>query len=467
MFAYRTNNPQYLEYVARVLSRSQIEADPVLCQWLNNPYTKDNMELAIRYNEAEEGGLEEKKAFVEYLLCNGPELDADTILYYREKILVDTEYRQVAYTYYSNIDKIDELREVVYGKTSKMTSTNSQGKDYDWFNCFKAPCNYLGPFSARQGSDADASINAATPANIIAEAAAAAKRKGGSAFSGGPESAVPMSKDQKEVPDALGRAEGASGNTPAEVNGGAIPWWMKNYLPPKVMEEYFKYLALRSQQVKDLVEEYGSAGLLKKVQAGDPVVLPLAEATRMTLKGNYRRLFGDCSRLINQVRDYNPFNPAQAKQQPISASQIVGNTAPDGQKATPNTPASIASAVPKSKGKAAALENGQYTTYLKLCGLEVQASWSDQNYYDNIVNELMKQETNWDLVEEYIAGYFVKVGKRMNGSYKELKQKLQDYKAKGDEEDGLQNILGAYGIGKGYFNTADAVEVPLDPKLAS
>lgn len=209
MFAYRTNNPQYLEYVANVLSREEIEADPTLCQWLNNPYTKDNMELAIRYNEAEDGGLEEKKAFVEYLLCNGPELDADTILFYREKILIDAEYRQVAYTYYSNIDNIVKLREVKYGKSQKMTSTNSRGENYDWFNCFKNPCNYLGPFSPRQGMDADASINAATPENILAEAAAAAKRKGGSAFSGGPESATPKTETQKEVPGALPRAEGA------------------------------------------------------------------------------------------------------------------------------------------------------------------------------------------------------------------------------------------------------------------
>jgi hypothetical protein len=41
------------------------------------------MELAIRWNEAKNGSYQEKYDFVEYLLCNGPEVDADSILHYR------------------------------------------------------------------------------------------------------------------------------------------------------------------------------------------------------------------------------------------------------------------------------------------------------------------------------------------------------------------------------------------------
>lgn len=226
------------------------------------------------------------------------------------------------------------------------------------------------------------------------------------------------------------------------------------------MEEYFKYLALRNEQVKDLVEELGTSGLLKKVQAGDPVAIQVAEASRISLKGNYRRLFGDCSRLISQVRNYNPFSPAQAKQAPISSSEVVGNVAPDGQRATPNPKTNISSAVPKSAGKASALENGEYTTYMKISGIGVY-DWTAQEFYQNILIELAHQQINWDTVEQYIAGYFIKAGRKMIGSYKVLKQSLQTYIGRdGHDEEGISNILAVYGITASGTLTEDATAVP-------
>lgn len=93
------------------------------------------MELALAFNNAENGGYEDKREFIQYLLANGPELDAGTIMYYRNIILNDPEYDFIANTEFNDISVIDDARENVYGKKIN--------KD----NCFKNPCNYLGPFS--------------------------------------------------------------------------------------------------------------------------------------------------------------------------------------------------------------------------------------------------------------------------------------------------------------------------------
>ena len=84
MFAYKTNSADYLDYLASVMTREEILADPEKCFLLENEYIKDNMEIALRWEAAKLGSFEDKYEFVEYLVCNGTELDADTILHYRE-----------------------------------------------------------------------------------------------------------------------------------------------------------------------------------------------------------------------------------------------------------------------------------------------------------------------------------------------------------------------------------------------
>lgn len=41
------------------------------------------MEVALAWNNAKFGDYQAKYDFVECYLCNGPELDADTLLHYR------------------------------------------------------------------------------------------------------------------------------------------------------------------------------------------------------------------------------------------------------------------------------------------------------------------------------------------------------------------------------------------------
>lgn len=62
------------------------------------------------------------------------------------------------------------------------------GKKNEWFDCFKNPCNYLGPFSCRSGSFADAGVNASTPENVMAERRYFFSLNGKSGYQDGPTS---------------------------------------------------------------------------------------------------------------------------------------------------------------------------------------------------------------------------------------------------------------------------------------
>ena len=141
MFAYKTNSADYLDYVASTLTREQILADPDLCLLLENPYIKDNMEVAILWNKAKYGDYQDKYEFMEYLMCNGPELDADTILHYRAKADSDPVCMEIAYSYLSNVETLSQIREKKYNKETG--------------DCFTNPCFYMGKFSAMMGSCGD------------------------------------------------------------------------------------------------------------------------------------------------------------------------------------------------------------------------------------------------------------------------------------------------------------------------
>jgi hypothetical protein len=154
MFAYKTNSADYLDYVASVLTRDEILANPDLCLLLENEYIKDNMEIALRWQAAKTGDYQDKYEFVEYLLCNGPELDADTILHYRAKCQTEPVYMEIAYSYLSNPETLKLIRKDKYNKESD--------------SCFNNPCFYLGRFSSVMGSIGDVKATY-SPFNTIAD----------------------------------------------------------------------------------------------------------------------------------------------------------------------------------------------------------------------------------------------------------------------------------------------------------
>jgi hypothetical protein len=44
-------------------------------------------------------------------MCNGPEIDADTILHYREMALLDPVIVEISYSYLSNTEVLQKLRQ--------------------------------------------------------------------------------------------------------------------------------------------------------------------------------------------------------------------------------------------------------------------------------------------------------------------------------------------------------------------
>jgi hypothetical protein len=107
---------------------------------LENEYIKDNMEIAIRYQEAKYGDYQAKYDFIEYFMANGPELDADTIMHYRGKCYNDPVMMEIAYSYFKGAD-ISKIREEKYGKETD--------------DCFKNPCFYLDKISPQMGRIGD------------------------------------------------------------------------------------------------------------------------------------------------------------------------------------------------------------------------------------------------------------------------------------------------------------------------
>ena len=111
-FVYSSNSPEFLNYIAHTKTRNDIVNDPKLCVLLEDPHIKDNMELALLYRAAQYGNYEAKKEFIGFFLANGPELDTDTIMYFREKILHNSTYMEIYKSEYYNISIIDNPKTV-------------------------------------------------------------------------------------------------------------------------------------------------------------------------------------------------------------------------------------------------------------------------------------------------------------------------------------------------------------------
>ena len=108
-FIYSSNTPEFLEYVAACKTRKEIYNDPTLCILVEDPHIKDNMELALKAREADYGNYDAKVDFVGFFLANGPELDTDTIMHYRKKILMSYTYSKIAKEEFGDIPNFKTL----------------------------------------------------------------------------------------------------------------------------------------------------------------------------------------------------------------------------------------------------------------------------------------------------------------------------------------------------------------------
>lgn len=338
---YVSNSPKYLDYIASTMTREEILADENLCKLLNNPYIKDNMETALAYAEAEVGGFEEKFQFVKQFLCNGPELDVDTIIHYRNIILSDEEYSSIANLYFSNIEVVDDYRINEFGKETASSSGN----------CLLNPCDYLDDLSLNLGMIGDPR-NFRTIENLF-----------------GLKVQNAQDKKEKNVPNEKNPRSEVNSDAP---QGAIRPNITKN-LPPTVQKGYTTMLTHIMSSFNDFVEELDASNIpLSMISIGDPNAIRNSEAISTMVKANIFSTMGDCARIWSNLRDLNYYNPEHNTVQPVENE--VGNKTIEGTPSIkPSRRTDLDAANPNARAKAKEEQKEE----------QVQKNWSG-------INDMMK-----------------------------------------------------------------------------
>lgn len=325
-FIYSSNSPYFLDYLASCKTRNEILNDPQLCVLLNDPHIKDNMELAILAREADYGDYDKKVEFVGFFLANGPELDTDTIMHYRKKILLNYTYSRIAKEEFSDMSKVDDLRVNVYGKETT-ESAAAKGKEDDG-NCFKNPCDYLQPISAMIGMLGD-SENFKTISNIFAR-----NNKES-------EEAKKEEKKKKGVVEKVKEAvtkETNKEDKPSDSIWGNIRKHVSSRIIPEFNRGYRLMLKNMGVQVEELKEKAKEANMEKETQTiGDSEAEKVAENIAPAVKMNIFANMGDCARLWEHMRRLNLYDPSKNAKGPIDDADL--NTKKTVQGTPKNAPA--------------------------------------------------------------------------------------------------------------------------------
>lgn len=423
MRPYKTNSPEYLNYVARNMDREAILADPNLCVLLNEPSIKENMEIALLYQDAQWGDLQDKINFVEYFFCNGPELDTNTILYYRTKIIIDDTYSSIAQYYFQDMDQIDKIRETKYGKETKNG------------DCFSKPCNYLGRFSDTMGliydQENSKGSNNQLSVGAFIDSEFAKLNKAYQEF-----------KKTNKVPSPWSQSDWQK----YEKNGALDKslWkqdWEEKYkkqimaykrehssletkshlyhlLVPSVIRSMFTLKAHVDSQQDDHLERFDDACMSFVLKScGDPYASQNASAISLMGKANIKRKFGDCARLWEWSRQWQAFNPTDNAFTtiPVKASQVGGSKI-DGQPVNSSANAVVkdASISPDAtvRDRVAGGDNSVSKEWVTKTWNKIYAKWKVQE-----PNEYILLEQN-DALNSELDVFVNKHGARILGSLK-------------------------------------------------
>lgn len=312
---YTSNSPEFLTYVASCKSRAELEADPRLCVLLNDPHIKDNMEVALLAREADYGTYENKKEFIGFFLANGPELDTDTIMYYRDKILSDPEYSRIARDEFRDLEVIDNLRVNVYGKSTTASSTEN-GEEDDG-NCFKNPCDYLQPITAQMGLIGDYE-NFITIGNIFSRKAKKSEEEKKTKTASAQDIATSTGadkntsstakKDEEENEDTIW------GNIRKHNIGRIIPAFERGY------RTLLKDMELK---VTEFSKKVSAVGLEKLAKTnGDCQAESISKNIGTAIKLNMFSNMGDCARLWEHMRRLRLYDSNSNGKKPMDESSV-------------------------------------------------------------------------------------------------------------------------------------------------
>lgn len=294
-FVYSSNSPEFLNYVASCKTRNDIINDPRLCVLLEDPHIKDNMELAILYRAGQYGDYEAKKEFVGFFLANGPELDTDTLMFFREKIIHSPVYMEIYKHEFGDISIVDQLRIEKYKKDT--TETN------DKKHCFENPCEYLGPFSSSIGLMGD-DRNFNTLSNVFSRITAA-------------------NGDEKDKKDKKEDADTSS------ITWGNIRQHVISKIVPDIEKAYRTMLGNMSQSFEEFGKKLGSKNLSKEVATvGDNKAEEKAKDIAAAVKVNVVSNLGDCARIWENMRRLRVYDPSKNAKKPFT--NTISKKTPDG-----------------------------------------------------------------------------------------------------------------------------------------
>lgn len=318
-FIYTSNTPEFLNFIAFTKTRDDIKNDPDLCKLLEDPLIKENMEAALLYHDAYYGNYDDKREYVGYILANGPELDTDTLMYHREKILLNPSLYNAYKGNFTQIENVEKLREEKYNKpvvryttyTTEYSETDDRSKNEkknDLLDCLQNPCDYLGPFSASIGLVGDKK-NFQTLGNVFARITskkAEEKKKEGK-----------EGKKEEETQTSEDEEYNVWGNIREHVAGKIIPDLEKGYRKMMTMMG-FQFQELGNELVKNGVGEAAA-------KMGDKGAEEKANNISALAKTKIVSTLGDCSRIWEQMRRLKVYDPSKNSKKPFDTSMSKKN----------------------------------------------------------------------------------------------------------------------------------------------
>lgn len=255
MFIYKLNSIEKLLTVAK--NREYVQNNPELCKLLENPLIKDDTELAIHYNEYKLNYPDSAKKFVDYFYMHGPELDVGSLDEWRTIIQNDPELLEEAN---KNDCRIDEIWAEKQANKEKNYSWSTLADLYD---CLSKPCQYTNMISPSIGTIGDNQ----------------------------PKYNLKNTSGSDEAITLLG-----------------IPAYMINKMPRYLLQGITQLTDMISLQSSDIFNKILGS---KKAVKEDPYILKDVETIGGDVLGAIASRMGDCFRLYEYKRRYNPYNYEQ------------------------------------------------------------------------------------------------------------------------------------------------------------
>lgn len=353
-YIYTSNTPEFLNFIAFTKTRDDIKNDPDLCKLLEDPLIKENMEAALLYHDAYYGDYAAKREYVGYVLANGPELDTDTLMYHREKILLNPSLYNAYKGNFADISIVEKLREEKYNKpvvryttyTTDYTEIDDRSKNEkknDLLDCLQNPCDYLGPFSSSIGLVGD-SKNFQTLENVFARITSKKakeeeekkkkeeeekkkkeeeknKKKTDSSSSEEPKA----SKDKNEESSEKDGTKESQKDEEYSV-WGHIRQHVAGKVLPDLEKGYRKMMTMMGYQFQELGNDLVKNGVGQSAaKTGDKGAEEKANNISALVKTKIVSTLGDCNRIWEQMRRLKVYDPSVNGKKPFDTSMFKKN----------------------------------------------------------------------------------------------------------------------------------------------